>query len=108
MNATIFGQGCIFMLAASTLAAADATGVTTKEVMESVITPATNTLWGAEDSQTDEEWKVLEDPAIATITAGNFVAHGGDDLRLVPSLNSEDIWADAVAQLAQETSPIRL
>ena len=77
MNATLFGLGFIFMLAASALVAEDATGVTTKEVMESVITPATNTLWGAEDPQTDEDWKVLEDAAIATITAGNFVAHGG-------------------------------
>ena len=50
---------------------------TVKEVMESVITPATNTLWGAEDPQTDEAWQELEDAAITTITAGTYVALGG-------------------------------
>lgn len=51
--------------------------VTVKDVMESVITPATNTLWGAEDPQTDEAWQQLEDAAITTITAGAYVARGG-------------------------------
>lgn len=51
--------------------------VTVKEVMESIITPATNTLWGAEDPQTDEAWQKLEDAAITTITAGTYVARGG-------------------------------
>ena len=51
--------------------------VTVKEVMESVITPATNTLWGAEDPQSDEAWQELEDAAITTITAGIYVARGG-------------------------------
>jgi len=50
--------------------------VTVKEVMESVITPATNTLWGAEDPQTDEAWQELEDAAITTITAATYVARG--------------------------------
>ncbi|NOX70321.1 MAG: hypothetical protein GXP15_14115 [Gammaproteobacteria bacterium] len=56
---------------------ADAHKVTVKEVMEAVITPATNTLWGAEDPQTDEAWKELESAAIATVTAGTYVARGG-------------------------------
>ena len=51
--------------------------VTVKEVMEAVITPATNMLWSAEDPQTDERWQELENAAIATITAGNYVASGG-------------------------------
>ena len=62
--------------------------VTVKEVMESVITPATNTLWGAEDPQTDEAWQQLEDAAITTITAGTYVARGG-------SGTSDQEWSSA-------------
>jgi cytochrome c556 len=72
---------CLALLVAMpTIVAADSnsqSGVSVKEVMESVITPATNTLWGAEDPQTDEEWQLLEDAAITTITAGKRVALGG-------------------------------
>jgi ferrochelatase len=32
----------------------------------------------------------------------DFIAHGGEDLRLVPSLNSEDVWADAVLDIARD------
>jgi ferrochelatase len=36
--------------------------------------------------------------------ADSFKAHGGETLRLVPSLNANDAWADGVVALAQETS----
>ena len=36
--------------------------------------------------------------------AESFTDHGGKTLRLVPSLNSDDAWADAVVALARETS----
>ena len=36
--------------------------------------------------------------------AESFRAAGGDTLRLVPSLNATDAWADAVVKLARETS----
>ena len=32
----------------------------------------------------------------------SFVENGGEDLRLVPGLNSEPYWADAVAEIARE------
>lgn len=35
----------------------------------------------------------------------DFRAHGGEKVVLVPSLNAEDVWADAVAQLAHEYAP---
>lgn len=47
------------------------------QIMESIITPATDTLWQAEDPQTDAEWKVLEDAAIAVIDAGTAINSGG-------------------------------
>ena len=36
--------------------------------------------------------------------AASFKANGGETLRLVPSLNATDAWADGVATLARETS----
>ena len=35
----------------------------------------------------------------------DFVAHGGEDLLLIPSLNSEPAWADAVVAIARRTAP---
>ena len=40
---------------------------------------------------------------IAVRAAEDFRAHGGEELRLVPSLNSEDVWAEGVARLVRET-----
>ncbi|UCE60768.1 MAG: ferrochelatase [Phycisphaerales bacterium] len=34
--------------------------------------------------------------------AEDFVKHGGEELRLVPSLNSEDVWVSAVARILQD------
>jgi hypothetical protein len=50
---------------------------TIKEVMERIITPATNTLWGADNPQTDEEWQTLDDAAITMIAIGNVLDMGG-------------------------------
>jgi ferrochelatase len=36
--------------------------------------------------------------------ADSFTANGGETLRLVPSLNADDAWADGVVALARETS----
>ena len=51
--------------------------VSVRDVMEGVITPATNTLWGVEDPQSDEDWRPLEEAAIAVITAGTLIRSGG-------------------------------
>lgn len=51
--------------------------VTTKEVMEQTITPATNTLWGVAEKPTDEEWAALEQAAITLLVAADAVARGG-------------------------------
>ena len=48
----------------------DLSGV--KEVMELIITPATNTLWSVENPTTDEEWEILEKAAISTIEGGKL------------------------------------
>ena len=51
--------------------------ITILELMESVITPTTNILWGVEDPKTDEDWKPLEDAAIAVIASGTLMNLGG-------------------------------
>jgi len=47
------------------------------ELMTTVITPATDTLWGIEDPQTDEEWQVFVDAANVVIDAGKIIKVGG-------------------------------
>lgn len=37
--------------------------------------------------------------------AHEFKEAGGEELRLIPSLNSEDVWADAVTTIALENAP---
>jgi protoporphyrin/coproporphyrin ferrochelatase len=39
---------------------------------------------------------------IAIRAREDFVANGGEDLRLVPSLNSDDAWVDAALQIASD------
>ena len=55
--------------------------VTIKEVMEMTITPATNTLWGAPERPTEEDWAALERAAIALLAATEVIARGGADRR---------------------------
>ena len=46
--------------------------------------------------------ETLEEIALRAST--DWHAHGGHTLRLVPSLNDRDSWADAVVTIARETS----
>ncbi|MDH4108441.1 MAG: hypothetical protein OEW35_09000 [Gammaproteobacteria bacterium] len=56
---------------------APARPLTIREIMESVITPASDILWAVEDPQSDEDWRALEHAAIATIAGSVLVAQGG-------------------------------
>lgn len=47
------------------------------ELMVAVVTPATDTLWGIEDPQTEEEWQVFIDAADVVINAGETIKVGG-------------------------------
>jgi hypothetical protein len=47
------------------------------DVMVTVITPATNTIWGIEDPRTDEEWQVFIDAAAQLIDAATRIKAGG-------------------------------
>ena len=47
------------------------------ELMVEVIAPATDTLWGAEDPQTDAEWQSLADAANEVIRISTLIKAGG-------------------------------
>ena len=49
----------------------------TNTIMINAIAPATDTLWGADDPQTDAAWKALEDAAIVVIATGTLIQSGG-------------------------------
>ncbi|MGI9204607.1 MAG: hypothetical protein ACR2Q3_11380 [Woeseiaceae bacterium] len=47
------------------------------DMMVTVVTPATDTLWGIEDPQTDDDWRVFIDAAEVVIRAGETIKVGG-------------------------------
>ena len=47
------------------------------DVMVTIVTPATNTIWGIEDPQTDEEWQVFIEAAAQLIDAATQIRAGG-------------------------------
>lgn len=67
--------------------------VTVRQVMTSAITPATNTLWGAEESPDDAGWQSLADAAVVVIATGTLIksgGSGGDDEQWA----AEQAWQD--------------
>lgn len=51
--------------------------VTILELMAATVTPASDTLWGVEDPQTDEEWQILDDAAVTIVEAFEQAKLGG-------------------------------
>lgn len=51
--------------------------LTIKQLMVGVITPATNTIWGAYQLESDAQWKEVENAALTVIAAGNLLQSGG-------------------------------
>ncbi len=77
-------QVCLAGLLLSTQAvvSADENGVpapTTSvfELMQTVVVPASDTVWGIEDPRTDEDWQVFVDAAEALIVASETIKQGG-------------------------------
>ena len=67
------------VFAVSIIAAAQDTSIpgSVNDVMLAIITPATNTIWGIEDPQSDQEWQVFIDAAAQVIDAANRIKAGG-------------------------------
>lgn len=79
--------------------------VSVREIMEGVITPATNTLWGVENPQSDEDWRPLEEAAIAVIAAGSLIQSGGagpDDAEHAADPRWQ-AWSDTMVEAALTT-----
>jgi hypothetical protein len=47
------------------------------DIMVTIITPATNTIWGIEDPQTKEDWQVYVDAAAQLVDAATRIKSGG-------------------------------
>lgn len=73
--------------------------VPVREYMETVITPATDTIWGIDDPRTDEEWRVVDDAAVAIIEAMTGMQEGGTG----PNDVAWDNYMDIVIAAAQMT-----
>lgn len=72
--------GCFLFAMVAAVARDDDAVVPTMSVndlMVTVITPATNTLWGIEDPQTAADWQVFIDAADLVIEAGRTIKVGG-------------------------------
>ena len=54
-----------------------APAMSVNDLMMTVVTPATNTLWGIENPQTDADWQVFIDAADEVIAAGRSMKLGG-------------------------------
>jgi hypothetical protein len=52
-------------------------GLTVNQIMQAIITPMTNTLWGAYDVQTDAQWLELQNAALTVIGAGSLLTDSG-------------------------------
>lgn len=57
------------------------------ELMITVVTPATDTLWGIEDPQSDADWQVFIDAANLVIEAGETIKVGGTG-------PNDNMWAE--------------
>ena len=71
---------CISFFCVSTVSGDEPVAVisgSVNEVMISIIAPATNTLWGIDDPQTDEDWQVFIDAADAVIETVSEIKAGG-------------------------------
>lgn len=78
---TLLLAGCLLQVSCQLSSADDAEApapsMSVNDLMVSVMTPATDTLWGIEDPQTDAEWQVFIDAADIVIRAGQTIKVGG-------------------------------
>ena len=71
------GSIAILMSVSAGLADELAPGLSVKEVMNSIVTPATNTIWGAYQLETESQWQEVGHAATAVIGAANLLMLGG-------------------------------
>jgi cytochrome c556 len=74
------------------------------ELMQTVVVPASDTLWGIEDPQTDDDWQVFVDAAQALIVASETIKQGGTGPNDAAWAASPDWQAFADRLLAASTA----
>ncbi len=71
------GSFAILMSVSAGLADDLSPELSVKEVMNSIVTPATNTIWGAYQLETESQWQEVGHAATALIGAANLLMLGG-------------------------------
>jgi len=71
------GSFAILMSVSAGLADELTPELSVKEIMNSIVTPATNTIWGAYQLETESQWQEVDHAATAVIAAANLLMLGG-------------------------------
>ena len=71
------GSFAILMSVSAGLADELTPELSVKEIMNSIVTPATNTIWGAYQLETESQWQEVGHAATAVIAAANLLMLGG-------------------------------
>jgi cytochrome c556 len=79
MYKLLLRSGLLAMVLLSGAASAQESGpmLTVKQLMNALLTPATNTIWGAYQLETREQWQEVENAALTVIAAAELLAAGG-------------------------------
>jgi cytochrome c556 len=67
--------------------------MTTLEIMNEIITPATNTLWGISDSPDENEWSAMVKAATINLEASKLIAKGASTPQ-DKQWASDKVWQD--------------
>jgi cytochrome c556 len=54
-------------------------GLTVGQIMQAIVAPMTNTIWGAYEIQTDAQWQELQNAALTVIAAGTLLSDTGEN-----------------------------
>lgn len=77
LTITVLASAALAVLATHADDEAPVPTMSINDLMVTAVAPATDTLWGIDDPQTDEEWQVFIDAANRVIEAGNIIKIGG-------------------------------
>ncbi|MFK7864974.1 MAG: hypothetical protein AB8B95_12205 [Pseudohongiellaceae bacterium] len=76
-----------------------------KQLMNGIVTPATNTIWGAYQLDTPAQWQEVEEAAIAVIAAGNLMQSGGAD-KGEKAVAEQQLWQNYTQQMISAASNV--
>ena len=91
----ISGTLLVIQLESSAQSAAQ---LTVKEIMNTIITPMSATIWGAYQLETDAQWQQIENAALRLIAAGSLLAIGVSESQFRAKA-TEPAWRDYNTQM---------